>query len=101
MLTTYWRSAISGKRGVVRKIEEKKVNQKSKPKKKSQAVFLFAHDTSSAESHDDSSLLSCADHRRPSSCTDRTMLAPIRPSAQCCTAYSIRPITRTKANMPK
>jgi hypothetical protein len=34
VLTTYWLLAISGKRGDVRKIEEKKVNQKSKPKKK-------------------------------------------------------------------
>ena len=75
------------KEGWCGKREEKKVNQKSKPKKKSQAVFLFAHDTSSAESHAEFlALVMCADHRRPSSCTDRTMLAPPHPSAQCRTA---------------
>jgi len=87
VLTTYWLSAISGKRGGAAREKRRRLIKSRSQRKKSQAVFLFAHDTSSAESHAEFlALVMCADHRRPSSCTDRTMLAPPHPSAQCRTA---------------
>ena len=85
VLTTYWLLAISGKRGGAEHRREEGQSE-VEAKKEIPGRVLFAHDTSSAETHDDSSLLYCVDHRRPSSCTDRTMLAPPRPSAQCRTA---------------